>query len=78
MLVFFNKIGRIVHACSTRWFGSPHRNSSGGYLVVWRLPELIEDEKDSDLFEKEDEEEEEEDLSMNKSWEKKEQLQKQK
>jgi hypothetical protein len=35
VLVFINKIARIVHTCSTRWEGNICKNDMGSFLVIW-------------------------------------------
>lgn len=45
VLVFINKIGRIVHTCSVRWDGGICSNDMGSFLIVWP-----EDKADEALF----------------------------
>lgn len=35
VLVFINKIARIVHTCTTRWDGIACNNDLGNFLIVW-------------------------------------------
>lgn len=35
VLLFLNKIGRIVHACTEVWKGTPIQNDMGTFLVIW-------------------------------------------
>jgi len=35
VLLFLNKIGRIVHACTGEWKGTPIKNDMGTFLVIW-------------------------------------------
>ena len=38
IIVFVNKIVKIVHVCGERWDGIPSNNSGETYLLTWKLP----------------------------------------
>lgn len=46
--LYFNKIAAIVHACCAEWSGLPCKNESGSVLILWRLPEVTDRDRDDD------------------------------
>lgn len=38
IIVFVNKIVKIVHECAKRWDGIPTNNNGDTYILSWRLP----------------------------------------
>lgn len=40
IIVFVNKIVKIIHDVSARWDGVPTKNSGDKYLLTWKLPSL--------------------------------------
>jgi len=38
IIVFVNKIVRIIHECAKRWDGQPTNNQGDKYVLTWRLP----------------------------------------
>lgn len=40
IIVFVNKIVKIVHECAKRWDGAPTKNYGDKYLLTWKLPSL--------------------------------------
>lgn len=38
IIVFVNKIVRIIHLCAQTWNGKPTKNYGEQYLITWRLP----------------------------------------
>ena len=38
IIVFVNKIVKIVHVCGQRWDGIPTNNNGERYLLSWKLP----------------------------------------
>lgn len=40
IIVFVNKIVKIVHECSKHWEGSPNKNFGDKYLITWKLPPI--------------------------------------
>mmetsp|Transcript_55180 Transcript_55180/g.75858 ORF Transcript_55180/g.75858 Transcript_55180/m.75858 type:complete len:202 (+) Transcript_55180:1487-2092(+) len=38
IIVFVNKIVRIIHECTKRWDGKPTKNYGDKYLLTWMLP----------------------------------------
>lgn len=38
IIVFVNKIVKIIHECTKRWEGVPTNNNGDKYLLTWRLP----------------------------------------
>jgi hypothetical protein len=62
IIVFVNKIVKIIHECTKKWEGKPTKNYGEKFLLTWRLPknedaiDMVKAEHDEDL-EKEEEEE---------------------
>jgi hypothetical protein len=44
IIVFVNKIVKIIHDVGKLWDGEPAKNFEDRYLLVWKLP-MIENEK---------------------------------
>lgn len=42
IIVFVNKIVKIIHECSKRWNGKPTKNYGDKYLLIWRIPQYSE------------------------------------
>jgi class 3 adenylate cyclase len=38
IIVFVNKIVRIVHLCASHWEGKPTKNDGDRYMITWKLP----------------------------------------
>lgn len=38
IIVFVNKIVKIIHECTRRWDGKPTKNFGERYLLTWRVP----------------------------------------
>lgn len=38
IIVFVNKIVKIIHECTKRWHGKPSKNYGDKYLLIWRIP----------------------------------------
>jgi len=38
IIVFVNKIVRIIHDCTKKWDGKPTKNYGDKYLLTWRIP----------------------------------------
>jgi len=38
IIVFVNKIVKIVHECGKRWDGIPSNNNGDKYILTWKLP----------------------------------------
>ena len=38
IIVFVNKIVKIIHEVAKRWEGQPAKNYGDRYLLVWKLP----------------------------------------
>jgi hypothetical protein len=38
IIVFVNKIVKIVHECAKRWGGNPANNNGDRYILTWKLP----------------------------------------
>ena len=38
IIVFVNKIVKIVHECAKRWEGIPTNNNGDRYVLTWKLP----------------------------------------
>lgn len=38
IIVFVNKIVKIIHECTKRWNGKPTKNFGDKYLLTWRIP----------------------------------------
>ncbi len=45
IIVFVNKIVKIIHDVGKHWDGEPAKNYGDKYLLVWKLP-MIENEKE--------------------------------
>jgi len=62
IIVFVNKIVKIIHECTKKWEGKPTKNYGEKFLLTWRLPknedaiDMVKAEQDEDL-EKEDDDE---------------------
>jgi hypothetical protein len=39
IIVFVNKIVKVIHLCTQQWDGSPSKNYGDKYMLVWKLPE---------------------------------------
>ena len=42
VLVFLNKIGKIVHTCAARWGGRACGNDMGAFIILWKNTEATE------------------------------------
>lgn len=42
VLVFLNKIGKIIHTCAARWGGKACRNDMGAFVIIWKSTEATE------------------------------------
>lgn len=42
IIVFVNKIVKIVHECTKRWDGKPTKNYGEKYLLTWKIPRYSE------------------------------------
>mmetsp|Transcript_35797 Transcript_35797/g.26584 ORF Transcript_35797/g.26584 Transcript_35797/m.26584 type:complete len:217 (+) Transcript_35797:1318-1968(+) len=40
IIVFVNKVVKIIHECAKRWDGAPTKNFGDRYLITWKLPHL--------------------------------------
>lgn len=38
IIVFVNKIVKIIHECTKKWDGKPSKNYGDKYLLTWRMP----------------------------------------
>jgi len=38
IIVFVNKIVKIIHECTKKWDGKPTKNYGDKYLLTWRIP----------------------------------------
>jgi len=38
IIVFVNKIVKIIHECTKKWDGKPSKNYGDKYLLTWRIP----------------------------------------
>ena len=45
IIVFVNKIVKIVHECAKRWDGIPTNNLGDKYILSWKLPTLADCKK---------------------------------
>ena len=46
IIVFVNKIVKIIHLCTQHWEGKPTKNYGERYMITWKLPgydQAIED-----------------------------------
>jgi len=54
IIVFVNKIVKIIHECTKQWDGMPTKNYGDKFLLTWRMPkmadaiDLIKAENDED------------------------------
>ena len=50
IIVFVNKIIRIIHLCAQNWDGKPTKNYGERYMITWKLPgyDLVTDFGDGD------------------------------
>lgn len=46
VIVFLNKVTKILHTCGERWSGSANRNDGEKYLLTWKLPDIEENENE--------------------------------
>jgi hypothetical protein len=42
IIVFVNKIVKIIHECTKRYDGKPTKNYGDKFLLTWRLPKLAD------------------------------------
>jgi hypothetical protein len=42
IIVFVNKIVKIIHECTKRWDGMPTKNYGDKFLLTWRMPKLAD------------------------------------
>ena len=42
IIVFVNKIVKIIHECTKRWDGKPTKNYGEKYLLTWRIPSYVD------------------------------------
>ena len=42
IIVFVNKIVKIIHECTKRWDGKPAKNFGEKYLLTWKIPSFSE------------------------------------
>ncbi|EER10075.1 hypothetical protein Pmar_PMAR007073, partial [Perkinsus marinus ATCC 50983] len=40
VMVFVNKIARIVHNCADEWQGAANKNLGDSFLLTWLLPPM--------------------------------------
>lgn len=40
IIVFVNKIVKIIHECTKKWEGKPTKNYGEKFLLTWRLPKM--------------------------------------
>merc|ERR1719421_2446023 len=38
VMVFVNKIARIVHTSATEWYGAANKNMGDSFFLIWTLP----------------------------------------
>jgi hypothetical protein len=51
VMVFLNKICKIVHECCVQWYGSPSKNEMGAMLMIWPIePENETDQAANSLL----------------------------
>jgi hypothetical protein len=46
--LYFNKVAAIIHSCGMEWNGLPCKNEAGSVLILWRLPEITDRDRDDD------------------------------
>mmetsp|Transcript_18182 Transcript_18182/g.32588 ORF Transcript_18182/g.32588 Transcript_18182/m.32588 type:complete len:831 (-) Transcript_18182:1201-3693(-) len=46
--LYFNKVASIIHGCCVEWNGLPCKNEAGTVLILWRLPEVTDRDRDDD------------------------------
>ena len=39
IIVFVNKIVKVIHLCTQQWEGQPSKNYGEKYMLIWKLPE---------------------------------------
>lgn len=49
IIVFVNKIVKIIHECAKRWDGIPTNNNGDIYILSWRLPTKTDVQKKVNL-----------------------------
>lgn len=49
IIVFVNKIVKIIHECTKRWEGVPTNNNGDKYILTWRLPTSSDVTKRNDV-----------------------------
>jgi hypothetical protein len=60
IIVFVNKIVKIIHECTKQWDGMPTKNYGDKFLLTWKMPkiadaiDLIKAENDEDSSKVED------------------------
>lgn len=47
IIVFVNKIVKIIHECAKKWDGVPTNNNGDRYVLTWRLPTNVDVAKKS-------------------------------
>ena len=52
IIVFVNKIVKVIHLCTQQWEGMPSKNYGEKYMLVWKLPEFKDaiDGNGSEIF----------------------------
>lgn len=66
IIVFVNKIVKIIHECTKKWEGKPTKNYGEKFLLTWRLPKMedaidvVKAEMDEENDPEEDEKEKDE------------------
>ena len=38
IIVYVNKIAKLVHKCAEEWEGSPNKNYGDKFFITWKLP----------------------------------------
>ena len=51
IIVFVNKIVKIIHECAKKWDGVPTNNNGDRYVLSWRLPTVLDVAKKPVLIE---------------------------
>jgi len=47
VMLFVNRIGEILHACTHRWSGVANKNMGNSFLLLWKMPDPLTTERSS-------------------------------
>jgi len=42
IIVFVNKIVKIIHECTKQWDGMPTKNYGDKFLLTWKMPRIVD------------------------------------